>query len=153
MVNNNVTVGYDVTFELNEYAEPRIQSEIECIKNVLLFILFTKPGQYPSLPHIGLDIQNRLYSFYDDINESDLIYEITQQCKALNTFIDQGNIQIKKLKYRDQPSLIISVQGSESYPSGYMRDNRSTMNTYLIGITYDELNNMVYNINTERSNI
>jgi hypothetical protein len=61
---NEPNIGYDTTFELNEFNEHRLRSEIELIKNTILFILFAKPGQYPSLPHIGLDIQSMLYSFY-----------------------------------------------------------------------------------------
>ena len=33
---NNLTVGYDTTFELNEFNEPRLRSEIEVIKDVFL---------------------------------------------------------------------------------------------------------------------
>ena len=145
-------VGYDTTFELNEFNEPRIRSEIELIKDVILFILFAKPGQYPSLPQIGLDIQSRLYSFYDELKESDLIFEITEQCKVLGIFFNNGTIQIKKIKYRKQPSLLISIEGKETYPDGYMKDHINNSDRYLIGITFDELNNMIYNINREGGN-
>jgi len=141
-------IGYDTTFELNEFNEPRIRSEIELIKDVILFILFAKPGQYPSLPHIGLDLQGMLYSFYDEINENDLKFKIKEQCEAMGVFFSDGTVQIKKIKYRSQPSLLISISGTESYPDGYMKDHIGVSNEYLIGITYDELNNMIYNINS-----
>ena len=62
------SIGCDVTFELNEFNNPRIKSEIETLKDIILFILFSRPGQYPSLPQIGLNIRDYLYDFYDEIN-------------------------------------------------------------------------------------
>lgn len=145
----NTNIGYDTTFELNEFNEPRIRSEIETIKDVILFILFSKPGQYPSLPHIGLDIQSMLYSFYDDLTESDLKYKIGEQCKAMGVYLSDGTINIRKTKYRGKPSLLINIEGTELYPDGYMKDNTTNSDRYLIGITFDELNQMIYNINSE----
>lgn len=142
-------LGYDTSFEMNEFGQPRIRSEIELIKDVVLYVLFSKPGQYPSLPHIGMDIQSLLYSFYDEIDEDDLKDQMITQCNALGVHFDQGTINFKKVKYRKQPSLLIHIEGNENYPAGYMKDSVDTFNKYLIGITFDELNKMVYNISTE----
>jgi hypothetical protein len=141
-------IGCDTTFELNEFNEPRIRSEIETLKDALLFILFSKPGAYPSIPEIGLDIESYLYSFYDDIDEEVLKNQITEQCELLGAYIGGGTIQIQKTKYRGKPSLLIHIEGTEEYPSSYKHDNISSNDKYLIGITYDELNNMIYNINS-----
>ena len=144
----SIDVGYETTFELNEFNQPRIRSELETVKDVVLFVLFTKPGQYPSLPTIGLDIQNMLYGYYDELDTNDLKQKIISQCSALGTYFDKGNIQIKKTKYRNQPSLMIHIEGTETFPPGYMKDYiTENKNQYLIGITYDELNRMIYNIN------
>jgi hypothetical protein len=145
----NTNIGYDATFELNEFNEPRIRSEIEVVKDVILFILFSKPGQYPSLPHIGLDIQSILYSFYDELDEVDLKHKINEQCNAMGVYMNNGAIQIKKTKYKGHPSLMISIDGTEQYPEGYMKDHINNSNRYLIGITFNELNQMIYNINSE----
>lgn len=146
-MNIDSSIGYDTTFELNEFNEPRLRSEIELIKNTILFILFSKPGQYPSLPNIGLDIQSTLYSFYDELNESDLKYKINEQCNALGVYLKNGTVEVKKTMYRGHPSLMINIEGSESYPDGYLKGYGNNSNKYLIGITFDELNKMIYNIN------
>ncbi len=139
-------MGYDLTFELNEFHKPRIRSELEMIKNIVLFILFSKPGQYPSLPTIGLNIEDRLYSFYNEIDEVELKNEIIKQCEILKFFFDSSTIGIRKYIYQDKPSLIIHIQGKEEYPDKYMNDQRRNANKYLIGITYNELNEMIYNM-------
>ena len=150
-VSENYGIGYDLTFELNEFEQPRLRSEIELIKNTILFILFSKPGQLPSLPTIGLDIEGYLYSHYDEINPQDLKQKITEQCEVLGVYFDTNIIGIKKMIYEDAPALLIHIEGQEVYPDNYMKDNITTVNRYLIGITYDQLQNMVYNINADIS--
>lgn len=149
MANTEFGIGYDTTFELNEFGQPRIRSEIELIKDVILFILFGKPGQYPSLPNIGMDIQSLLYSFYDELDVEDLKDQLKSQCEILGVYFNSGVVDFRKVKYRGKPSLMIHIEGKESYPDGYMKDSINNSNRYLIGITFDELNKMIYNISTE----
>lgn len=143
------SIGYDTTFELNEFNEPRIRSEIETLKDVLLFVLFTKPGQYPSLPMIGMDLSSNLYEFYDEINVEDIKSQIIDQCAILGSYINGGSIDIKKLMYKNKPSLMIHIEGTERFPASYKHDQIGNSNRYMIGITYDELDQMIYSVNVE----
>ncbi len=149
MAKTALGIGYDTTSELNEFGQPRIRSEIELIKDVILFVLFAKPGQYPSLPQIGLDIGTMLYSFYDEVDEVKLKTQIIEQCSVLGVFFDKNIINIKKLMWRGSPSLLIHIEGKEQYPPGYMKDRVQNSTKYLIGITYDEFKNMIYNVNSQ----
>lgn len=146
----SASLGYDATFELNEFNQPRIRSEIEVVKNIIMFILFTKPGQYPSLPMIGLDIEGMLYSFYDEINTDKIKENLIKQCNALGYYFDAGMVAIEKMIYKNQPSLLIHVEGTETYPDGYMKDNINNSDRYLIGITFDELNKMIYSESSQK---
>lgn len=141
-------IGYDASFSLNEFGQPKILSELEVIKNAVLFILFAKPGQYPSIPNLGLNIRSMLYSYYDEIVETELETKIADQCSALGVFFSSNVICVRKTKYRGQPSLLIHIAGKANYPDGYMRNTNIKTNAYLIGITFDEFNKMVYNINS-----
>ena len=142
MLDTNIAkLGYDASFALDGFGRARIRGEAELIKNAILFVLFSKPGQYPSLPNIGLDIQNKLYSFYNEINNNDLRDQIVSQCSALGTYFDKGIINVRKVMYRNQPSLMIHIDCSETLPDGYaVVDDTSK---YQIGITFDELNQMI----------
>lgn len=142
------TIGFDTTFELSEFNEPRIRSEMETIKDVLLFILLSKPGSYPSLPQIGLDIETMLYSYYDEIDISDLKNKIIEQCAALGAYINSGAIDIRKLMYKNEPSLIIHIEGSEVFPASYKNDQVGNSDRFMIGITFNDLKELIYNINT-----
>jgi len=139
-------VGYDLTFELNEFEEPKLRSEIETLKDALLFVLFTKPGQYPSLPQIGMNIQNELYSNYDKLDTDDIKNRIIDQCHALGQYLDAGTIAIRKTKYKNIPSLLIYVEGTATFPPSY-KSSSAIPSKYYIGLTYDDMKNMIYNIN------
>ncbi len=143
------SIGYDTTFELNEFNEPKLRSEMETLKNVLLFVLFTKPGQYPSLPTVGLNIGSSLYEFYNEIDVDDIKTQIIEQCSLLGSYINAGSIAIKKLKYKNKPSLIIHIEGTETFPVGYKHDKIGDSERYMIGITYNDLDQIIYSVNAE----
>lgn len=143
---SSIQVGCDTTFELNEFGEPRIRGELETVTDMLLFILFTKPGQYPSIPNIGYDLDSKLYTFYDDINEDSIIEDICSQCEALRPYFNNGQIGLRKDMYNNQPSLLISIRGQEKYPKGYRNADKNKDVRYMIGMTYDELHKMIYDI-------
>lgn len=142
----NGTIGYDLTFELNEFGQPRIRSEIETVKDVLMTVLFLKPGDYPSIPELGIGVDGFLYTEYDRINCDDLKRSIIEQCAMLHAYIENSAIQVQKLVYKGKPSLVIRVNGTERYPSSYLHDNIGVSDQYNIGITYDEMNQMIYNV-------
>ena len=141
------TIGYDLTHEINEFSQPKILSDIETVKNVLMFILFAERGQYPSLPHIGMNLKYILYEFYDDIDTDALREDIIVQCRALDVYFSSGDIQIQKLKYNNAPSILIYVGGAGNYPRSYKVDNTSTTNQFMIGVTYDQFKNILVSIN------
>lgn len=137
-------LGYDAGFELNEFNQPKLKSEVELIRDVLLFVLFSTPGQYPSLPNIGLNIKPTLYTFYDELDVEELKGQIMEQCEALGYYFKNGTIFINKTIYNNQPSLLISINGTASYPDNYLADKGK--NNYLVGITFDEAKEMIYNV-------
>lgn len=151
--NENFGLGFDTTFELNDFEQPKILSDVETIAHVILFILFAKPGQYPSLPMIGMNIENELYSFYDELDVNDLKDRLIDQCSILQVYFDGNIVSFDKRIYQDKPSLLIHISGKSEYPKGYMKDLHSSLSQYRIGITFDELNQMIYNINADDGSI
>lgn len=141
-------IGYDLSFEMNEFQEQRICSDLETLKNVLLFIIFTKPGQYPSIPQIGLNIKDELYTNYDEFDVNNFRTQLIEQCALLDAYITDGTISIKKVMYRNTPSLIIRLEGTANLPSAY-KVPKASNTKYYIGLTYDDMKNMIYNVNAQ----
>lgn len=136
-------VGQDALFELDEFSRPKLISPSEMIKNIIMFILFSKPGSYPSLPEIGLDIQSYLYEFYDALNVNELKQNIIDQCSLLEFYFNNNNINIIKYKNNGVPSLKINMD----YVINTSNGNQSK--SFHIGISYDELKNIIYTITEE----
>lgn len=144
MAKHLMDIEYDLSFEVNAFKQPRIISDLETVKNIILFILFAKPGQYPSMPDIGLDIESLLYSHYDELDTEELKDMIIAQCSAMKYYLTTGSVTITKKMYKKKPSLLIQINGNASYPKGYMNDARSNTDKHLIGITFNELNEMIF---------
>lgn len=134
--------GFDATFDLNKFSAPRLISTDELAKNIIFFILFSKPGTYPSLPMIGMDIEKYLYSFYDEINVDDIKSQLISQCSFLEQYFSSNDISISKSIKDNKPSLDIKINYSP------MKED-TKLKSYHIGITYDELNQMIYTLDDE----
>lgn len=139
------SIGYDTAFGLNEFQQPKLKSEIETLRDIVLFICYARPGQYPSLPQLGMDLQEMLYSHYDDISEADIKNQLIQNCNMLDVYITAGMLDVKKMKYNNQPSLIIYVEGTATYPTGYMSDRVGSTSKRYIGLSLDDLGSLIYN--------
>lgn len=96
----------DPQFGADAYNRPKVLNESQTIVYNILTLLFGKPGFYPSIPTLGMNIQQYLYSFEDDFDVEFLKSQLTTQCKD---FIDQvydGTFDIIKSNYNGQPLLI-----------------------------------------------
>lgn len=130
------TLGYDVLLDVDSFGKPKVISTFEMCVNSILLLLKMKPGQYPSIPELGLDVEQYLHEYSDDPK---IISEIQ------NGLYDQCNrIQITGITfdvYFDRTSdgtnaLVIRVEGTDTLAYG------STSTTVIIGITYDKLNRL-----------
>ena len=95
------------SFGVNNFNKPKYTNESETVANAILNILFGKPGFFPSMPNLGLNIQDRIYSFWDEISETRLKAEIVSQCSELRQYVDDGSLDVIKSSYQKKPLLII----------------------------------------------
>ena len=139
-------IGYDLTYDINEFDQPRILSEIETIRNIVLYVLFSRPGEYPSLPMIGMNIEDLLYYHYDEIDTDELRDKLIMQCDVLGAYFDSEQIKIVKGRSNDKPSLVIRIEGKTEYPVGYIKNKFVEYDSYNIGISYDEFDKLVLSV-------
>ena len=59
-------MNYDVAFDTDSMGRPKVLSSFELGVNTILTLLFMKPGQYPSIPELGIDIESYLHEYADD---------------------------------------------------------------------------------------
>ena len=121
----------DPAFGVNEYGKPKMLTEDQTLVNNFLLLLLGKPGFYPSIPTIGIDIQQYLYMFIDDINLDELKAKIAVQCNDFLPAIREGNFDIQKTVIRDKVLLVFTL------PT--IRKNQS-----LLGVTTDGSGKVIF---------
>lgn len=99
----------DPQFGANVYNKAKVLNESQTIVNNILTLLFGKPGFYPSIPTLGMNIQQYLYSFEDDFDVNFLKSQLAAQCKDFIDQIADGTFDIVKSSYNGQPLLIFVV--------------------------------------------
>ena len=130
------TLGYDVLMDTDSTYKPKVISTFEMCVNAILTLLYMKPGQYPSIPELGIDIESYLHEYADDPNiPSEIKNKLTDQCNR----IEVTGIQIDC--YIDQTddgtnALVVKVTGADKLGYGSQSGN------VIIGISYDKLNRL-----------
>lgn len=122
-------------FGVNDFNEPKVLKDYDAIAVSVLLILFGKPGCYPSIPQLGMNIQQYLYSFYDELDVDSIRASLVYQCTLLSSAIDSNNIVVGKQIVDDNPLLIIQI------PINYRRDQ----NQLVIGVTTNSNGSVSYN--------
>ena len=89
----------DPTYGVNEFNKTKVLSETETYVNNILTILFGKPGFYPSIPTLGMDISQYLYKFEDEINVDRIKAILANQCSEFLPLVESGDIDIIKTTY------------------------------------------------------
>lgn len=100
-------IGVNPTFETNEFNRPKFLTESQTFMNDVIMLLFGRPGFYPSIPTLGINIGQYLYQFSDDIDTESIKTKIIDQCSQLGTIIDGNNFDIVNTEYEGRSMLII----------------------------------------------
>lgn len=128
-------LGYDVALDYDSTYKPKVLSSFELAVNNILTLLLMKPGQYPSIPELGIDIDQYLHEYADDPNITQtIINKIYDQCNRLKLMINLDiECSIDKLS-NGLNALVVQITGDEQLAYG------AESNRVIIGISYDKLN-------------
>jgi hypothetical protein len=130
------TLNYDVALDYDSMYKPKILSSFELGINAILTLLFMKPGQYPSIPELGIDIESYLFEYSDDKRiPIDIKNKLIDQCSYID--IVGFDIDVGFDKTADgNDALVISITGNEYVSRG------NETGRVIIGISYDKLNRL-----------
>lgn len=123
------------TFSINDFGNPRVLSTMESFVTDIMMILFGKPGFYPSIPSLGMNIQQYMYKFDDEISTEDLKVKLAKQCDDFSDEIDTGNLDIVTTKYKGNLMLIFILP--------VINDSKQVQLS--LGITTNTRGELVYN--------
>lgn len=129
-------VGYDFAFGTDTMGRPKVLSSFQIGVNAVLTLLFMKPGQFPSIPDLGIDIESYLHEYSDDPNiPIEIRNKLSDQCNRLDIIGLKINVSIDKTE-DNKDALLIEISGSETLSYGNETDH------VIIGISYDRLNRL-----------
>lgn len=132
------TLGYDATMGYDSASKPKVISTFEMAVNIILTLLLMKPGQYPSIPELGINIESYLFEYADDKSIPKKIREeLEEQCNRLSITDITIDCIIDELE--GNPALILQIEGSERMTIG------SKSKKVIIGVSFDELNQLYSN--------
>ena len=130
------TLNYDVVFDSDSMYKSRVLSTFELGVNSILTLLFMKPGQYPSIPDLGIDIESYLYEYSDDPKiPGEIRNKLIDQCNIIDVIGIDIDIRFDKTA-EGYDVLIVELTGTERL--GYGNDSSHI----IIGISYDKLNRL-----------
>lgn len=99
----------DVGYGLDDFQRMKVYSESESIARYILTVLLTRPGNYPGLPHIGLNVKQLLYDDLNEFNATSLKEQIYDQCSALLPHIVGDDVYAGLIEYNGTTFLLIRV--------------------------------------------
>lgn len=130
-------LNYDVLMAVDSTYKPKVISTFEMCVNTIITLLMMKPGQYPSIPELGINIDQYLHEYADDSTlPNRIIEQLHDQCNRLQMVIGLDiSCSIEKLS-NGLNALVVEVTGSDTLSYG----NES--NRAIIGISYNKLNDL-----------
>jgi len=129
-------LGKDLDFGLDNFQQQKMLSEKDSLAQVILNLFVLRPGNLPSQPHIGINIREYLYKFEDNLDADALKDKIYNQCSALISYINLGEVKVFTANYKNQDVLLISIP---------IFDDNNTESTILYGFTKDQSGNVLFN--------
>lgn len=73
----------EVSFSFNKYNKPKLLDLKTSVANTIINALFMVPGNNPSNPQAGVDINSYFYKYEDSINSEDIQTALTNTCGSL----------------------------------------------------------------------
>lgn len=100
-------IGHEVDFGTDDFNRPKVLSLKESYCRLLLNVLVLKPGNLPSLPHIGINIKQYLYKLESEIDIAELKDKIYEQCSELLPLILSDEMRIFITKQENHDILVL----------------------------------------------
>ena len=100
----------DPAFGMNSFNTPKFYNESVTTAKNIITILEGRPGFFPSIPDLGMDIKRALlYKDIDEIDTDVIKAELVRQCDVFITNIRNGTFDVQKVLYQDKPLLIFII--------------------------------------------
>ena len=101
--------GKEISLSLDGFGRQKVLNEKDTVAQQILNLLFMKPGHLPNMPHLGIDINQYLYSQEGELNTSDLQAKIVGQCTELMPYLINGDVTVTFTENEGIQILLIGI--------------------------------------------
>ena len=103
-------VFYEPAFGLDSFRKPLVYEDWQVVAQSIIIVLFGRPGFYPSIPQLGVHIQELMYEKIDDIDTDNLRGILAHQLEVFSDIIQSDDMKIAiKNTTGGNPVLIIAL--------------------------------------------
>ena len=103
-------VFYEPAFGLDSFRKPLVYEDWQVVAQSIIIVLFGRPGFYPSIPQLGVHIQDLMYEELDDIDTDNLRGILAHQLEVFSDIIQSDDMKIAiKNTTGGNPVLIIAL--------------------------------------------
>ena len=103
-------VFYEPAFGLDSFRKPLVYEDWQVVAQSIIIVLFGRPGFYPSIPQLGVHIQDLMYEKLDDIDTNNLRGILAHQLEVFSDIIQSDDMKIAiKNTTGGNPVLIIAL--------------------------------------------
>lgn len=101
----------ELDFSLNGFGQQKVFTEAEAVYHQILLLLFLRPGDYPSLPEMGINISKQVrYKNLDFLVGNELREFIVKQIREYLTHIDLDDLNIWSAKYKGEYFIVLDFK-------------------------------------------
>ena len=103
-------VFYEPAFGLDSFRKSLVYEDWQVVAQSIIIVLFGRPGFYPSIPQLGVHIQDIMYEKIDDIDTDNLRGILAHQLEVFSDIIQSDDMKIViKNTTGGNPVLIIAL--------------------------------------------
>lgn len=84
----------EVGFGSDNFSEPLQLSRQESLAQIFLNLFLLRPGSYPSMPHLGIDVMRYMYRNDADNIQEEIKEQLLTQCSELISEVSLGDIRV-----------------------------------------------------------
>ena len=100
---------YEPVLDLDDFNKPKVLKGWEGIVFSVITVLFGKPGFYPSIPELGLNIQRYRNTLTDAVNPDELKASLIYQCSKIGSELEANGLEIYKSHQGTRDFIVISI--------------------------------------------
>ena len=98
----------ELTLQINSFDKPKELSDVKAWSQLILNLLYLRPGTYPSLPEMGIDIEKYQFDFLDNA-VSELSTKIIDQQQTYLPDVPLNGVQIGTVNNGADTVLVIQL--------------------------------------------